>query len=142
MTGMSGVVAELSSKLVEFVRDLLPLAHKVAVLANAPHPFSTRFLEQRRLAGSATGVEMDPVRPRPKYVPYGPCKQLESQALNSTPHRENRCLLGKVPPLIVARPETAERPVGQHFRLSVGYATNSTRAANCRMRQSHHRTSP
>ena len=58
MTGMSGVVAELSSKLVEFVRDLLPLAHKVAVRANAPDPFSKPFLEQRRLAGSATGVEM------------------------------------------------------------------------------------
>jgi putative ABC transport system substrate-binding protein len=65
VTGMSGVVAELSSKLVEFVRDLLPLAHMVAVLANAPHPFSKPFLEQLRLAGSATGVEMDPVRLRP-----------------------------------------------------------------------------
>ena len=53
MTGMSGVVAELSSKLVEFVRDLLPLAHKVAVRANAPDPFSKPFLEQIRLAGSA-----------------------------------------------------------------------------------------
>jgi putative ABC transport system substrate-binding protein len=61
VTGMSGVAAELSSKMVEFIRDMLPPAHRVAVLANAPDPFSKPFLEQVRQAGSTTGFEIDPV---------------------------------------------------------------------------------
>lgn len=61
VTGMSGVDAELSSKMVELIRDMLPSAHRVTVLANAPDPFSKPFLEHVRLASSATGVEIDPV---------------------------------------------------------------------------------
>jgi putative ABC transport system substrate-binding protein len=61
VTGMSGVAAELSSKLVEYVREMLPSAHQVAALANALGPFSKPFLEQVRLAGSAIGIGINPV---------------------------------------------------------------------------------
>jgi putative tryptophan/tyrosine transport system substrate-binding protein len=61
VTGMSGVGAELASKSVELIQELLPSARRVAALANAPDPFSRPFLEQIRLGGKATGVTIDAV---------------------------------------------------------------------------------
>ena len=61
VTGMSGVGAELSGKTLEFVRDMLPAARRVAALANAPDPFSKPFLEQVKLAASAVALQIDPV---------------------------------------------------------------------------------
>lgn len=61
VTGMSGVGAELASKSVELIQELLPSARRVAALANAPDPFSGPFLEQIRLGGKATGVTIDAV---------------------------------------------------------------------------------
>jgi ABC-type uncharacterized transport system substrate-binding protein len=61
VTGMSIVGAELASKGVELIRELLPSARRVAALANAPDPFSGPFLEQIRLGGQATGVTIDAV---------------------------------------------------------------------------------
>ena len=59
ITGLSGVDADLSGKTIQFIRDLLPSARRVAVLANAPDPFSKPFLQHIRLAGAATGLEID-----------------------------------------------------------------------------------
>ena len=61
VTGMSTVGAELASKSVELIQELLPSARRVAALANAPDPFSKPFLEQIRLGGQATGVTIDAV---------------------------------------------------------------------------------
>jgi len=61
VTGMAAVGAELAGKCVELIRDLLPSARRVAVLVNAPDPFSTPFLAQIRLAGTATGTAIEPV---------------------------------------------------------------------------------
>jgi len=61
VTGMSGVGAELASKSVELIQELLPSARRVAALANALDPFSGPFLEQIRLGGQATGVTIDAV---------------------------------------------------------------------------------
>jgi putative tryptophan/tyrosine transport system substrate-binding protein len=61
ITGMSGVAGELAGKCVERVREMLPSAHRVAALANAPDPFSKPFLEKIRLAGNATGTTIDPI---------------------------------------------------------------------------------
>jgi putative ABC transport system substrate-binding protein len=58
---MSGVAAELASKSVELIQELLPSARRVAALANAPDPFSRPFLEQIRLGGQATGITIDAV---------------------------------------------------------------------------------
>ena len=46
VTGMSGVNAELGGKSVELIREMLPSAHRISALANAPDPFSKPFLEQ------------------------------------------------------------------------------------------------
>jgi putative ABC transport system substrate-binding protein len=40
---------------------MLPSAHRVIALVNAPNPFSRPFLEQVRLAGVATGTTVDPL---------------------------------------------------------------------------------
>jgi putative tryptophan/tyrosine transport system substrate-binding protein len=60
ITGMAGVTAELAGKSVEIIRELLPTAHRVVALANAPNPFSKSFLEYIRLAGVATSTTIDP----------------------------------------------------------------------------------
>jgi putative ABC transport system substrate-binding protein len=61
ITSMAGVGAELAGKSVELIRDMLPSGHRVVALANAPDPFSKPFLEQIRLAGTATGTIIDPI---------------------------------------------------------------------------------
>jgi putative ABC transport system substrate-binding protein len=61
VTGMSGDAAELAGKIIEFVRDMLPSAQRMAAFVNAPNPFSKPFLEQVRLAGAATGITIDPL---------------------------------------------------------------------------------
>jgi putative tryptophan/tyrosine transport system substrate-binding protein len=61
VTGISGLNPELAAKTVELVRELLPSAHRIAVLANAPDPFSNQFLKQILSAGEANGTAIDPI---------------------------------------------------------------------------------
>jgi putative tryptophan/tyrosine transport system substrate-binding protein len=61
ITGMAGVAAELAGKSVQLIRDMLPTAHRVAALANAPDPFSKHFIEHIQLDGAATGTIIDPI---------------------------------------------------------------------------------
>ena len=60
ITGMAGQTAELAGKLVEFLKEMMPTAHRIAALCNAPDPFSKPFLEQIRLAGKAEGMRISP----------------------------------------------------------------------------------
>jgi ABC-type uncharacterized transport system substrate-binding protein len=46
VTGVSGTGAELGAKGLEVIRDVLPSAHRVAVLASAKDPFSRFIVEQ------------------------------------------------------------------------------------------------
>ncbi len=61
VTGIGSVGAELAGKSVELIRDMVPSARRIAVLANAPDPFSKPFLEQIRLGGAATGTTIDAI---------------------------------------------------------------------------------
>jgi putative ABC transport system substrate-binding protein len=61
VTGISGVGAELAGKCVELVAEMLPSAHRVVALGNAPDPFTNPFLERIRLAGNVTGITIDPM---------------------------------------------------------------------------------
>jgi putative ABC transport system substrate-binding protein len=61
ITGMAGVAAELAGKSVQLIREMLPAAHRVVALANAPDPFSKPFVEQVQLGGTATDTIIDPV---------------------------------------------------------------------------------
>jgi putative tryptophan/tyrosine transport system substrate-binding protein len=61
VTGNSGVGPELSAKLVELIREIVPSVRRAAVLANAPDPYSKPFLKQIQLAGEATGTAITPI---------------------------------------------------------------------------------
>jgi putative ABC transport system substrate-binding protein len=61
VTGMAGVGPELAGKCVELIREMLPSARRVAVLVNAPDPFSKPFLEQVRLGGTVSGTPIEPI---------------------------------------------------------------------------------
>jgi putative ABC transport system substrate-binding protein len=56
VTGTAGV-PDLVAKLVEFIRDILPSARVMAVLANSTDPFTRPFLDQVRRAALAIGIE-------------------------------------------------------------------------------------
>ncbi len=55
------MAADLGAKCVELIRVLLPSARRVAVLANAPHPFSKPCLEKIRLASETTKTTINPI---------------------------------------------------------------------------------
>jgi putative ABC transport system substrate-binding protein len=54
------MAAELNAKSVELIHDMFPNVRRVAALGNAGDPFSKPFLEQVRLAGRTTGIEIAP----------------------------------------------------------------------------------
>jgi putative ABC transport system substrate-binding protein len=62
VTGIASVTAELAGKSVQLIRDMLPSARRVAVLANVTDPFSKPFLKQIQLGGEATGTAIKPIR--------------------------------------------------------------------------------
>src|SRR5260370_24033652 len=61
ITGISNMGSEMAGKCVELTREMLPSAHRLVALANAPDPFSKPFLERVRLGGEATGMTIDPI---------------------------------------------------------------------------------
>ena len=52
---------ETAGKCVELFHDVIPSLRRVGVLANPDDPFTKPFLEQIRLAGRASGIEIKPV---------------------------------------------------------------------------------
>ena len=60
ITGISLIGSELHGKCVELLRDALPVISRVAALGNAADPISKQFVEQMRMAGKATGIEIAP----------------------------------------------------------------------------------
>jgi len=61
VTGMAALGAELAGKCVDLVRELVPSAHRIAALVNAPDPFSKPFLRQIQLNGEASGTAIEPI---------------------------------------------------------------------------------
>jgi putative ABC transport system substrate-binding protein len=66
VTGVSAATAELVGKSLELVRDAIPAARRVAVLANEADPLSKPFLEQVDQGARALGFEVDVVMVRPE----------------------------------------------------------------------------
>jgi putative tryptophan/tyrosine transport system substrate-binding protein len=58
ITGTSSTTAELGSKALEVMRDIIPSVRRVAVLANATDPFTTPFLAQMQLGGKTLRLEI------------------------------------------------------------------------------------
>lgn len=61
ITGVSSATAEMGAKNLELIREVLPSTRKVALLANAPDPFSKPLLEHIQRAAKALNVEIKPV---------------------------------------------------------------------------------
>ena len=61
ITGASGISAEISGKILELIREIMPSAKRVAVLANAADPFTKPFLEQIQLGGQRLSLEISPI---------------------------------------------------------------------------------
>ena len=55
ITGIGTMVTELAGKSVQLIGEMLPSAHSVAVLVNAPDPFSKPFLKQIQLSAKSPG---------------------------------------------------------------------------------------
>jgi putative tryptophan/tyrosine transport system substrate-binding protein len=58
VTGVSAATAEIAGKSLEIIREVLPSARRVAVLANTPDAFSKPFLEQIQIAARALEIEI------------------------------------------------------------------------------------
>ncbi len=58
ITGMSSTTADLSGKNLELIREVLPSARRVAVLANGTDPFAKPFLAQLQSGADALGMEL------------------------------------------------------------------------------------
>lgn len=61
ITGIAGVGADLSGKLVELVREALPSSRRVAALGAVSDPFSKPFVAAIEASGKAIGMAVDPV---------------------------------------------------------------------------------
>jgi putative ABC transport system substrate-binding protein len=61
VTGLSGMGAELSGKLLQLIKELLPAVTRVAALVHTTDPFARPFLDQIRSAARSLGVQIQPV---------------------------------------------------------------------------------
>jgi putative tryptophan/tyrosine transport system substrate-binding protein len=66
VTGVSAATAELAGKSLELVREALPSARRVAVLANEADPLAKPFLEQIDQGARTLGLEVDTTMVRPE----------------------------------------------------------------------------
>jgi putative ABC transport system substrate-binding protein len=65
VTGNTAIAAELQAKVVELIRETLPSARRVTVLANATDPFTKPFLAQIEQAALRLGIAIEPVMVKP-----------------------------------------------------------------------------
>jgi len=64
ITGLSGTASEIGAKTLELIREALPSTRRVAVMANAPDPFSIPFIQQIEHGGSALGIAILTIKVR------------------------------------------------------------------------------
>jgi len=61
VSGLSSATAEIAGNSLEIIREWLPSARRVAVLANAPDAFPKPLLEQIQIAARALGMEIQTI---------------------------------------------------------------------------------
>jgi putative ABC transport system substrate-binding protein len=64
VTGQSSGGAELAGKSVELIRELIPAARRVGVLADESDPFAKAYVAQISQAARSVGMEVDPILTR------------------------------------------------------------------------------
>ena len=65
ITGVAAGSTEVAGKTVELIREVLPSADSVAVLANETDPFAKPFLAAIGIGARAAGLEVKPIMVRP-----------------------------------------------------------------------------
>jgi putative ABC transport system substrate-binding protein len=65
VTGLSAATAEVAGKSVELLREVLPSARRIAVLANETDPFAKPFLAEIGRGAGSLGLELHPFMVRP-----------------------------------------------------------------------------
>jgi putative ABC transport system substrate-binding protein len=60
ITGMAALITELAVKQLELLKEAIPGVHRIAVLCNAPDPFSKPFVAHVEAAGHSQKVEIVP----------------------------------------------------------------------------------
>ena len=65
VTGQSSGGAELAGKSVELIRELIPAARRVGVLADVSDPFAKPYVAQIGEAAHSAGMEVEPIMTRP-----------------------------------------------------------------------------
>ena len=65
VTGVSAATAEVAGKSVELLRELLPAARRIAVLASETDPFTRPFLAEIGRATEKLGMTMEPLMMQP-----------------------------------------------------------------------------
>ena len=61
VTGTAGTAAELGGKRIELIREFLPSASRIGVLANAVDPFTKPFVSEMQTGAAKLGIEIAPV---------------------------------------------------------------------------------
>jgi putative ABC transport system substrate-binding protein len=61
ITGVSGVSGEIGGKNLQLIREIVPTAGRVGVLANVPDQFHKPFLENIQASGRILGIEIRPL---------------------------------------------------------------------------------
>jgi putative ABC transport system substrate-binding protein len=62
ITGISLMAPELHGKCVEMLLNILPSAHRIAMLGNASDPSWKQILDQVQVVGKAAGIEIAPIK--------------------------------------------------------------------------------
>jgi putative tryptophan/tyrosine transport system substrate-binding protein len=65
VTGQSSGGAEVAGKSVELIRELIPAARRVGVLADESDPFAKPYVAQIGQAARSAGMEVEPIMTRP-----------------------------------------------------------------------------
>jgi putative ABC transport system substrate-binding protein len=71
VTGQSSGGAEVAGKSVELIRELIPAARRLGVLADDSDPFAKPYIAQIGQAASSAGMQVEPIITRPGE-PLGP----------------------------------------------------------------------
>jgi putative tryptophan/tyrosine transport system substrate-binding protein len=61
VTGTGGTGAELGGKRIQLIREFLPSASRIGILANVADPFTKPFVGEMQTGAAVLGVEIDPV---------------------------------------------------------------------------------
>jgi putative ABC transport system substrate-binding protein len=82
VTGQSSGGAEVAGKSVELIREVIPAARRLGVLADDSDPFARPYVDQIRHAARSAGMEVEPVMIRPELPLQGAFRTLTEKQVD------------------------------------------------------------